>query len=238
MKNKGSVNIAVLAKVFLVVFIILLFIPLLLTYFSSYSVSNAISVLEKNNYIVFAASEYEDLNDKVDSLIAKVDSVATKADAAVETAQNAVTAAENAVNAAELAAGRVDLFNTAERFVFPATTNITCTLTAGNTNVWGNWAQITDSGGGNLSSVFLASTGYITDMQIFDHSAADKIYLVEIAYGVAKNIIGRVAYHTSFADNVDIKSELIPVGEIVYYRMMSSGANGATARVGFRYIYE
>ena len=231
MKEKGKVDFRTIIFSIVCAILIPIVIVMLMNATSSFSPFAAISLLEGRGYFVASADEYDTLN-------AKLDSIAIKAYAAVANADAAVNAAEDAVDAAQLAVAKVDLFNTAERLVYPTTTNLTCTLTAGETNAWGNWAQITDSGGGNLSSCFSVNTGYITDMQIFDHSAADKIYLVEIAFGSAKNIIGRVAYHTSFADNVDIKSELIPVGETVYYRMMSSGVNGATARVGFRYIYE
>lgn len=225
-KQRGQATIILLAA-----FAVIVIAVIAINVIPSSFISSCESRLAGAGYVVFAAGEYDTINSKLDS-------IAEKADAAVIAAETAVTTAEDAVDAAELATDKVDLFNTAERFVYPYATNLTCTLTAGNTNVWSAWAQITDSGGGNLSSVFTTYTGYIIDMQIFAHSATDKIYLVEIAYGAAKNIIGRVAYHTSFSDSVDIKSELIPVGEVVYYRMMSSGANGATARVGFRYIYE
>lgn len=73
---------------------------------------------------------------------------------------------------------------------------------------------------------------------LYDHSAVDKLYMVELAYGAAKSTLGRVSYHTSFIEMAPIKSRRIPAGETVYYRMMCSGAASATAKVGFRYFYE
>lgn len=136
------------------------------------------------------------------------------------------------------AAAKVDLFNSAEVFLFPETTNVTITLTAGNTNVFSSWAEVVDSTAATLSSKFATKPGYINDMYIYDHSAVDKLYLVELSYGAAKTTLGRIMWHTSFKDAVQIKSRRVPAGETIYYRMMCSGANGATAKIGFRYFYE
>lgn len=150
----------------------------------------------------------------------------------------AVKAAEAAVVAAELAAAKVDLFNSAEVFLFPATTNVTITLTAGNTNVFSAWAEVVDSTTVTLTSKFASKAGYINDMYIYDHSAVDKLDCIELSYGAAKTTLGRMMWHTSYKDTVQIKSRRVPAGETIYYRMMCSGANGATAKIGFRYFYE
>jgi len=228
-RQKGQIGIAV--TVILLFLFIILVVSLVVPFSHSFDAQMSIKELVGLGYVVADSDEYM-------ALVAQLDRIESKADAAVVKADAAVTAGNNAVDAAVLAATKVDLFNTAERFLYPSATNITCTLVAGNTNVFGNWTLVTDSAGGNLSSVFSVSTGYVVDMQIYDHSAVDKIYLIELAYGGNKTTLGRVAYHTSFTDNVDIKSVLVPAGETIYYRMMSSGANEATAKVGFRYIYE
>jgi hypothetical protein len=185
-----------------------------------------------------AASGAADAVDAAEIAASNAADAVIAAQLANNAAVNAAGNASLAVIAAQLAASKVDLFNTAERFLYPSTTQITCTLVAGNTGVFSDWALITDSVGGNFSSAFSGSTGYIMDMQIYDHSAVDKLYLVELSYGASKTILARAMWHTSFIDNVDIKSVLVPAGQPVYYRMMSSGANGANAKVGFRYIYE
>jgi hypothetical protein len=190
-----------------------------LPYVTEQTVEASISKLESKGYVVLSAGEY--------ALIAKE-----------ATASAAVTNAELAVIAAQTAAAKVDLFNCAEVFLFPNVTNITVTLTAGNTNVWSDWAEVTDSTAVTLSSKFATAAGYINDMYIYDHSAVDKVYCVELSYGVAHTTLGRMMWHTSYKDTVQIKSRRVPAGETIYYRMMCSGANGATAKVGFRYFFE
>ena len=183
------------------------------------NVAMAITTLESKGYVVLSRSEYD--------LIAKE-----------ATAAAAVVNAEAAVVAAQIAAAKVDLFNSAEVFLFPSVTNETITLTAGNTNVWSNWVEVVDSTAVTLSSKFATANGYINDLYIYDHSAVDKLYCIGLAYGEAKTTLGRLMWHTSFKDAVQIKSRRVPAGSTIYYRMMCSGANGATAKVGFRYFFE
>jgi len=196
------------------------------------TVDAAIQYLESQNYAVFSPAEFD--------LVAKEATTAKEAtaQAAVETADSAVEAAEAAVIAAQIAAAKVDLFNSAVVYLLPDVTNVTITLTAGDTNVWSSWAEVVDSTNVTLSSKFALSAGYINDMYIFDHSAVDKVYSIELAYGANKTILGRMMWHTSYKDAVQIKSRHVPAGQTIYYRMMCSGANGATAKVGFRYFYE
>jgi hypothetical protein len=188
------------------------------------TISSAMQKLKDNGYVVLSATEYATLN-------AKLDAIKISADTAVINADNAVTAAQ-------LAATKVDLFNSAEVFLFPEVTNVTITLTAGNTNAWSDWAEVVDSTAATLSSKFAAADGYINDMYIYDHTAVDKLYCIELAYGAAKTTLGRIMWHTSFKDAVQIKSRRVPAGETIYYRMMCSGVNNSTAKVGFRYFYE
>ncbi len=207
--------------------LVLTFLPII----GGANVSAAISNLESKGYVVLTSAEYNTLNTKLDN-------IKISADAAVINANAAVIAANNAVTAAQIAAAKVDLFNSAEVFLFPNTTNVTITLTAGNTNVWSNWVEVVDSTNITLSSKFSIASGYINDMYIYDHSAVDKLYCIELSYGVAKTTLGRMMWHTSFKDAVQIKSRRVPSGETIYYRMMCSGVNGSTAKVGFRYFYE
>jgi len=224
--SSGEITIWRLFFIFLVTILAATFIPIIQTT----NVASAKSTLESHGYIVLTAGQYETIDTKLDN-------IATTALAAVNNADAAVTAAENAVLAAQIAAGKVDLFNSAEVFLFPSNTNTTVTLTAGNTNAWSTWAEITD-GAATLSSKFATAAGYISDMYIYDHSAVDKLYLLEIAYGPSKITLGRVMYHTSFIEMAPIKSRRVPAGETIYYRLMCSGANSATAKVGFRYFFE
>jgi len=215
LKSKGEVNLLFLLTTIVVTCLLITFLPAI----STGNLANSIATVEKGGYIVLASDEYE--------LIAKE-----------ATAALAVDNAELAVIAAQIAAVKVELFNSAEVFLFPNVTNVTVTLTAGNTNVWSNWVEVTDSLAVTLSSKFATESGYINDMYIYDHSAVDKLYCIELAYGEAKATLGRIMWHTSYKDAVQIKTRRVPAGETIYYRMMCSGANEATAKVGFRYFFE
>ncbi len=206
------------------VIVLAIAVPLVITIVNQANTDHCVDLLGDRGYVVLAAGEYNTIGTKLDN-------IKTSADAAVVNAQEAVVAAQ-------IAAAKVDLFNSAEVFLFPASTNMTITLVAGNTNLFGAWTEIADANAVTLSSRFASAAGYISDMHIYDHSAVDKLYLVEIAYGASKSTLGRIMYHTSFIEMAPIKSRRIPAGETIYYRMMCSGANNANAKVGFRYFYE
>lgn len=185
------------------------------------TLGGAIAHLEGQGYIVLAAGEYN-------TIMALLNSIDTKADAAVVAAQTA--------------AAKVDLFNSAEVYLFPAASSLTCVLTAGNTNVWSAWTEVADSGANTLSDEFAVNPGYVSDMLFFLPSDAADGYNVELAYGAAKTILGRVGMWALAGGDVayvlPIKSRRVPAGETVYYRMQSTGANGATIQARFRYFYE
>ncbi len=155
-----------------------------------------------------------------------------------DTAYAAVLAAQAAVVEAQKAVAKVDLFNSAEIFVFPEVTNVTCTLTAGLVaNTFGAWAEIVDSGAVTLSSKFATKPGYLGDVTLYTFSAADKMWLIELSYGAAKSILGRVMVRSDWTYVMPIKSRKIPAGETVYYRLMCE-TGGATCKAAFRYFYE
>jgi hypothetical protein len=200
-----------------------LIVPIMQSSVVTSSVGAATDYLEDRGYVVLSAGEF--------ALIAKE-----------ATAVAAVANAEAAVVAAQAAAAKVDLFNAAEVFLFPDATNRTITLTAGATNVWSAWTEVVDSAAITLSSKFSASAGYVSDMLFFLPSDAADGYSVELAYGDAKTNLGRVAFW-ALADGdiayvLGIKSRRVPSGETIYYRMQSTGANGATVQARFRYFYE
>jgi hypothetical protein len=209
----GVTMMVILVSCLLIAFIAVISISIL----SVSNIASAKNLLENNGYVVLSATEYDTIN-------IKLDNIKTSADTAVINADNAVTAAENAVTAAQSAAAKVDLFNSAEVFLFPDVTNITITLTAGNTNAWSDWVEVTDSTAVTLSSKFATKSGYINDLYVYDHSAVDKIYCIELSYGASKTTLGRIMWHTSFKDAVQIKTRRVPAGSIIYYRMMCSGA--------------
>jgi len=222
--RKGQAQIGILITITLVIAIALLaFIPVINISRLSSNVQAATSYLENNGYVVFSSAEFD--------LIAKE-----------ATAAAAVIEAQAAVIAAQLATAKVDLFNSAEVFLFPATSDLTITLTAGNTNEWSAWTEIVDSGATTLPSRFSADAGYISDIHVFLASDASDGYNIEIAYGEAKTTLGRTTFFVP-ADGVipymlPIKSRRVPAGETVYYRMQSTGANGATVQARLRYFYE
>jgi len=153
-------------------------------------------------------------------------------------AQSAVAAAQAAVIAAQIAAAKVELFNSSEMFVFPSATNIVCTLAAGGVaNTFGAWAEIVDSSAVVLSDSFAANPGYLAELTAFMYSAANNSYMIEIAYGAAFDVIGRLRFYAraNAVITLLIKSRQIPAGELVYYRMMCE-VGGATCDVAFRYF--
>ena len=142
------------------------------------SVRAAIARVESTgDYVILTMAQYNTIN-------AKLDDIATKADAAVVAAQAAVVTAQ-------AAADKVDLFNSADVYLFPATTNLTCQLTAGTTNNWSAWTELVDSGATTLSSKFAVSPGYVSDMLFFLPSDAADGYSVELSYGASKTNLGR-----------------------------------------------
>jgi hypothetical protein len=188
----------------------------------------SIDRLEGAGYVVLAAGEYAIIDAKLDALKVSADL--------------AVTNAEAAVVAAQTAADKVDLFNSAEVYLFPTTSNLLCTLTAGNTNVWSAWVELEDSDATTLSSAFAVDAGYVSDMLFFLPSDAADGYNVELSYGVANTTLGRVSFYALASGDIayvlPIKSRRVPAGETIYYRMQSTGANNATVQARLRYFYE
>jgi len=222
-KEKGQASIVHVVYVLLAIGLVIAIIAGFNQFSTAYNTPIAIDFLTSQGYVVLAAGEYE--------LLAKE-----------ATAYAAVANAEAAVIAAEAAATKVDLFNSAEVYLFPTTTNLTCVFTAGDTNVWSAWTEVEDSGTTTLSSAFAADPGYISDMLFFLPSDAADGYNIELAYGASKTNLGRVAMWAladgDIAYTIPIKSRMVPAGETIYYRMQSTGANGATVQVRFRYFYE
>jgi len=222
-KRGGQVSVRLLIYIIIGIVAVAVLLPMV----QVSTLGGAISHLEGQGYIVLAAGEYN-------TIMALLNSIDAKADAAVANA-------EAAVIAAQAAADKVDMFNSAEVYLFPAASSLTCVLTAGNTNIWSAWTEVVDSGANTLSDEFAADTGYVSDMLFFLPSDAADGYNVELAYGAAKTTLGRVGMW-ALADGdvayvLPIKSRQVPAGETIYYRMQSTGANGATIQVRFRYFY-
>jgi len=128
--------------------------------------------------------------------------------------------------------------------IFPATTNLTCTLTAhANANTWDSWAEPQDSAALKFSDCNLTIWDlHLTAIMIEWSSVIDKLYMIEMAYSDPKINFARVRL-TSGDKNflppiqyMRIRAADIPYNEKIYYRMMCE-TGGATCRVSFRYHY-
>ena len=125
--------------------------------------------------------------------------------------------------------------------IFPSDTNLTCTFTAhANANTWSAWTEIQDSGATLLSASFADSLGHITSMLVETISANAAIYMIEIAWGAAKNLVTtmRFAGAGKFqAAHIQDRFWALPfpAGQLIYYRMKTETAVADTATVHFRY---
>jgi len=129
--------------------------------------------------------------------------------------------------------------------IFPAATNLTCTLTAHATaNIWSDWAEIADSTPETpvtLSEAFAANAGHIAALAVEDCSEASKHYMFQVAYGAEKVPIGawRIISGTNnlpVSQSPRCRGAEIPAGETLYYRAMCETAGAKTATVHIRYF--
>jgi len=124
-----------------------------------------------------------------------------------------------------------------ETFIFPDVSNVFVTFTAGAVaDTFGAWVEIQDNLAVTLSSVFAAQAGYLTELMLYQFSVANEIWIIEISYGAAYDVVARQRVRSDWTYNLDLLSERIPAGEAVYYRAMSETAL-ATCRANFRYVY-
>jgi len=202
--------------------------------------SSAKSKLQGEGYVVLAAEEYDAIITKLDDIKAAALAAVTNANNAVTAAQNAVTAAQNAAIAAQTAADKVDLFNTADTFLFTDNTTTYCLLAAdAAVNNFSAWREIKDNTDATLSAKFLTKAGYISDIYIYQVTApANTVHIVEIAYGASKVSLTRIMFDNDNMNIAQIKSRRIPAGEMIYYRIMTNTAPTEYVSIGFRYFYE
>ena len=213
----GQISLATLIMVVVGVAAIAILLPIVQTATGM----GAIERLESEGYVVFAAGEYSTLNSKLDALKVSADAAAVSAVAAAATAQDVLD--------------KLELHTEHEAALYPDSANATATFTAGgSSDTFGAWAEIVDDGAVTLSSKFAAGNGYLQQMMTRDYSDANKIYLVEISYGAAKTVVGRVKVRSDWTYVSDLNSVVIPAGETVYYRMRCE-VGGATLVADFRY---
>jgi len=125
--------------------------------------------------------------------------------------------------------------------IFPEDTDETLTFAAGGVaNNFGAWAEIVDNVPNTFSSKITKPT-HITAFMIEDSSVKDKAYLLEVAYGDDKTVVSRYRFISGETklpaiQQMRVRSEDIPVGETVYYRMKCESA-GETCTLHMRYYY-
>jgi len=127
--------------------------------------------------------------------------------------------------------------NENEMHLYPEGVGTTVTFTAGNgIDTFGAWAEIVDSLAVTLSSLFAASAGYIKEIMTRTYSHANEIYIIELSYGAANTILGRVKVRSDWTYVLSLLSVRVPAGETVYYRMKAETAL-ATLIADFRYYF-
>lgn len=123
-------------------------------------------------------------------------------------------------------------------YLFPESTlDYVLFATAAGVNTWTNWVEIVGFVGGmTFSSRFAATPGYLTDIMVYLHAPANVIYEMEVGWGVAYTVVGRVRMYADWTYHLPMWSAQIPAGQVVYYRMRCENSP-ASMRGAFRYHY-
>lgn len=126
-----------------------------------------------------------------------------------------------------------------ETFIYPEMTVKTVSFTSGGANAFGAWAEIVDSGAVTLSSLAAAANLHISSVCIESTDTVDKMYLLEISYGAGYTVVHRQRFGSGSkfiepAQQVRVRSDYIPAGATIYYRMACEAA-GAIATACIRY---
>lgn len=125
--------------------------------------------------------------------------------------------------------------------IFPEDTDETITFTAAaGANTFSAWTEIADNNAVTLSSKFATADGHITACVVETISDDAAIYLFELSWGAANNIITRMRFagvgKFQAAHMVDrFYGTIISAGETVYYRMKTETGVADTCTVHFRY---
>jgi hypothetical protein len=229
----GKIEIRLFIFVVVAITLTLAFAPIIDIGIVNNNVQAATDYLNDRGYVVLSSQEYSTIN-------AKLDAIKNSADVAVLNANEAVVEAQNAVIAAQIAAAKVDLYNSAEIFIYPEQTNYACTLSANDiANSFSSWLEITDNSSTTLSSKFVDDNGYLAEILAFEFSVPNVAYILEISYGEDNIVIGRLAFYAraNAISSVLVKSHIIPKNQKIYYRVMCE-TGGASFRAYLRYFYE
>lgn len=125
--------------------------------------------------------------------------------------------------------------------IFPSDTNLTCTLASPATaHLWSAWTEIVDSAVTKLSAAFATTPGHFSSMIVETVSDDTALYMYEIAWGAAKNILtrGRFAGAGKFmAAHIQDRFWSPPsqAGQLVYYRLKTDQAVADTCTIHIRY---
>lgn len=182
--------------------------------------------------------QFDIINAKLDAIKVAAEAATSNASLAVVAAQLAATNAASAVVAAQSAATKVDLFNSAETYMFPDNVAKYCLFASGANNTFGAWTEIKDNLDASLSANFTTKAGYIADIYLYAITKANTFWMIELAYGSDKTSIGRIMFESEYMDIAQIKSRKIPAGETIYYRMMANTPPTEYVCVGLRYFFE
>jgi len=149
---------------------------------------------------------------------------------------------DTGLNGAHIIASHLEFVELHDVAIFPAATNLTCTLTAHtDANTWSAWAEIVDSGATALSTAFASHAGHVSGLIAEACSEASKCYMFEISYGASKVHVGawRIVSETNqlpVYQSSRCRGVHIPAGETIYYRAMCETAGTKTATVHIRYF--
>lgn len=124
--------------------------------------------------------------------------------------------------------------------IFPHDTNLTLTFTAhADADTWSSWTEIIDSDGNKFSDL-LTRDGHITAFLLEKCETKEKVFMFEVAYGDAKTFISHyrfIAGETTKLppiQQVRIRSDHLPAGEKIYYRMKCEQAGSKTCQLHLR----
>lgn len=126
----------------------------------------------------------------------------------------------------------------------PSDMDLTCTFTAGISKGYLAWAEIVDSDNNKLTTIVASYAIHISALRIRSTTATDKLYVVEIGYGLTADAVTVVDVHDFGSGTKKIDSDeqkrvralRIPKGQKVYYRMKCE-TDSAEAVVVLRYHY-
>lgn len=133
-------------------------------------------------------------------------------------------------------------------YLYPDLTSdmdLTCTLTAGTSKAFGSWVELTDSSSNELSTIVASNDLHISAVRIRETSVSDKLYVIEIGYGLTAESVTTISPHdfgsgTKKIDSdeqVRVRADVIPAGQKIYGRLKCE-TNGAIATIVIRYHFD